>query len=114
MLVAAQLAACVLLAVVVRAGRETADLLGFALELARGALLVGRVHLLVCLLAVRCVLPVLPATGLAALRPTPARALGAGRMPTRRATRRGPPPYPAFAQAGSGAVAARSFLPAAG
>jgi hypothetical protein len=107
----AQLAACLLLALAVRGGREAADLLTAAAQLVRAAVDTACTRLVALVALALRVVPAVPA--LPAPRPTPARVLDAGRLVARRTARRGPPATP-FPSAPSRAAVALLVLPAAG
>lgn len=110
-LAAAQLAACLLLAIAIRGGRAVADLLDSVAQLVR-ALLDTVCARLVALVALARRLAPAP-TAPPAPRPTPARVLDAGRVLARRTVRRGPPAT-AFSPVPSRAAVAPLALPAAG
>lgn len=114
-LAAAQLIACLLVALAVRGGRAAADLNAAALRLAHGVLERAGSRLAGLLIALRHLVPTVPAGPARRSRPTPARALDAGRVLARRTRRRGPPAGLPLSPAWSRAIVApRSFLPAAG
>ncbi len=113
-LVAAQLFACLVLALAVRGGRAAADLTAAAADLVRAivASTVSGLLALACLL--RHLLPTIPSGPARAARPTPARVLDAGRVLARRTRRRGPPRPVHLSPVLSRAAVAPLALPAAG
>jgi hypothetical protein len=111
-LAAAQLLACLLLAVSVRGGRHAADLTAAAVGLVRAIVSTAVAPLLALgsLLRGRAQLPVRPWH----LRPTPARVLTPGRLLAGPTTRRGPPGGRTSSPVLSRAAVAPLALPAAG
>jgi hypothetical protein len=109
-LAAAQLVACFVLALIVRGGRATADLLAAAATLVRSVCTAACTWFFALLALRRSAILGLPT--LRAPRPTPARVLNAGRELARRTVRRGPPTT-AFSPVPSRAAVAPLVLPVA-